>query len=32
MNKHPYTQLAETIYERFVKNDFAGVLELTSDD
>lgn len=32
MNKHPYTQLAETVYERFGKNDFAGVLELTSDD
>jgi steroid delta-isomerase-like uncharacterized protein len=32
MNKHPYTQLAETIYERFGRNDFAGVLELTSND
>lgn len=32
MNKHPYTQLAEALYARFSRNDFAGVLELTSDD
>jgi steroid delta-isomerase-like uncharacterized protein len=32
MTTHPYTQLAKEIYDRFGRNDFQGVLELTTDD
>lgn len=32
MTTHPYTQLSKEIYDRFGRNDFQGVLELTTDD
>jgi steroid delta-isomerase-like uncharacterized protein len=29
---HPYYQLARTVYDRFGRNDFQGVLDLATDD